>query len=264
MSSTSFGKFINVRNVAVIAILIGLLVGYQANDLIISPRIKSLEDQLNTKTVEVSTLQSQVATLQSNVTQIMSDLRDVTNEYNNLKDNSVPKTDYNQLNQKYEDQSQSLTEAEARIVELETLGGQLLTEKNALSASYQDLLAKYNSIRLLPWTYFVVNGLEVNLTVSTNNYDGNAPIDGTMKINYVDGKPFKGSFTLTLWSDFYGTGNPSGTYTINGASSYVFSYPFTSGPGKYSLKVTSIKDVSGADMASFEQLLAYKIQLLRG
>jgi hypothetical protein len=259
MSSTSFGKFINIRNVAVIAIIVGLLVGYQANDLIVSPRITSLEDQLNTKTVEVT-----VAALQANVTKIMSDLRDVTDAYNSLKDNSVPKTDYNELNQKYEAKSQSLTEAEARIVELETLGGQLLTEKNTLSASYQDLLAKYNSIRLLPWTYFVVNGLEVNLTVSTSNYDGNSPIEGTMKINYVeDGKPFKGSYTLTLWSDFYGTGNPSGTYTINGASSFVFSYPFTSGPGKYSLKVSSIKDTSGADMASFEQLLQFKIQLIR-
>jgi hypothetical protein len=136
--------------------------------------------------------------------------------------------------------------------------------KNQLQSEYTKLLEKYNEIRVLSWTFFIVDNIEVNLTTVKNEYDNIEDIAGTMEITYLNGDPFNGTFTLLLWSDFYIQGTPSDVYPIYGETDYIFEEPFLSQTGSYSLRVREIKDAEGTVIASYSDLLSWSIPIQLG
>ncbi len=257
MPSLGLDKLLTVRNVAVITLIVGLIIGYQASEMIASPKITNLEEQLQAKNNEISSLQSQLNVIQSNLTEVYE-------LYIELRDNSVNKTIYNNLIQSYNEQSKEFEEAEARIKQLETLSGQLFTENQLLTDKYDRLLENYNEIRVLSYTSYVVNGLQINLTVSKSEYISNVPVKGTLSIQYLDGRPFNGYFSLTVWSDYYSSGKSTDLLLILGETDYTVDIPFSQGPGNYYLKLSAIKNLSKVDMASYSQLNAYRIKLFMG
>ena len=192
------------------------------------------------------------------------DLAQVTQQYNDLTTSSVTRAEYEELEEDYENLLGAYQDQTEELALLQATYQDLVASNAELSAEYQKLEAKYNALRMVPWTAFTVKNLRVNLTVTTNDYYSNVPITGTISIHYLDGRPYNGRAQLLVWSDYYGNGIPSPVFTVPGTAQYTVEAPFTQGPGKYFLLVASIKDQSGNEIVSYNDLLMYRVSLLMG
>jgi hypothetical protein len=250
-------KLFSTTNLVILALIVGLGSGFYANYTLTNPKINGLTSDLEQKTSQVASLQTQLGALQTNYTEALSELTQVTQSYNDLAGNSVTLSEYEGLEESYQDVSSELEE-------LQLTNQALVNENHDLSIEYVKLMEKYNELRVLSWTYFIVNNLRVNLTVTSNTYQSNTPITGTINIRYLSGSPFTGKITLLVWSDYYGNGKTSSTITVSGFTQYTIDAPFISGPGIYYLLVSNIKDSSGKDVATYNDLLNYRISLQMG
>ncbi len=209
--------------------------------------------------------------LHENYTKVQDDLAQVTEVYETLQNNAVLRSIYDELLEDYEDATQELdnandvvSELEDRVSDLEYQVSELEEEYDELQESYFKLWNEYNKIRVLSWTYFVVNGLEVNLTTTRLEYETNTNIEGTITIHHVGGEPFNGTFVLRIWSDILSVGTSSAENQIYGEAEYTFVNPFKFGAGSYSLRVSTIKDAEGNTLASSTQLKDYSIDIQVG
>jgi len=243
---------------------VGLMLGYQVNDVLSSGKISSLQETVDDHSAMVTALEQQVAVLQENYTKVQDDLARVTELYEILQNNAVLRSIYDELLEDYEDATQERDDAIDRVSELEDQVSVLEEEYDELQDSYFKLWNKYNNIRVLSWTYFVVNGLEVNLTTTELEYDTNTNIEGNVRIHHVGGEPFNGTFVLNLRSDFYGAGTSSGEKQIYGEAEYTFKNPFIFGTGTYALSISTIKDAEGNVVAGIAQLREYSIKINMG
>jgi len=257
-------KLFKTSNLLIIALIIGLGLGIYINNALTAPRVEGLTADLNQKTSQVSSLNSQLETLQANYTEALSDLAQVTQQYNDLVENSVTRAQFEELEEDYEDLLESHQDQTEELATLRAENENLVAANVVLSTEYQKLSAKYNELRMVPWTAFIVSNLRVNLTVTTNTYPSNIPITGKITIKYLDGKPFTGRVLLLVWSDYNIIGKTSPIINVSGATQYTIEAPFLSGPGKYSLLVSSIKDVSGKEIVSYNDLLIYRVSLQMG
>ncbi len=247
------------------------MLGYQVNDVLSSGKISSIQETVDEQSAMVTALEHQVAVLQENYTKVQDDLAQVTEVYEVLQNNAVLRSIYDELLEDYEDASQELDDATGRVSELEDQVSDLEYEVDAfeeeydeLQESYFKLWSEYNKIRVLSWTYFVVNGLEVNLTTTKIKYDTNTNVEGMIRIHHLNEEPFNGTFELRVWSDYLGAGSSLSEKLIYGEAEYTFVNPFLFGAGSYSLRVSSIKDAEGNVVASSTQLKDYSIDIQVG
>jgi uncharacterized membrane-anchored protein YhcB (DUF1043 family) len=257
-------KLFKTSNLIIIALIIGLGLGMYINNALTAPKVEGLTADLNQKTNQVSSLNSQLETLQANYTEALNDLVQVTQQYNDLVENSVTTEQFEELEIEYEDLLESHQDQTEELATLRAEHEDLVATNIELSIEYQKLLAKYNELRMVPWTAFVVSNLRVNLTVTTNTYSSNTPITGEITIKYLDGKPFTGRVLLLVWSDYSGNGKTSPIINVSGATQYTIEAPFLSGSGRYYLLVSSIKDASGKEIVSYNDLLIYRVSLQMG
>ena len=251
-------KLFSTTNLVTLALIVGLGSGFYANYTLTNPKINGLTSDLEQKTSQVASLQNELSALQANYTEALSELTQVTQSYNDLASNSVALSEYEELGESYQELSSELEE-------LQLTNQVLVNENHDLSIEYVKLMEKYNELRVLPWTYFVVNNLRVNLTVTSNTYASNVvPVEGTISIRYLDGRPFNGQVKLMVWSDFYRSGKQSPTITVPGYTSYSIESAFIHGPGNYYILVSVIEELSGADVATYNDLLNYRIALQMG
>jgi hypothetical protein len=250
-------KLFSTTNLVILALIVGLGSGFYANYTLTNPKINGLTSDLEQKTSQVASLQTQLGAFQANYTEALSELAQVTQSYNDLAGNSVAKSEYEELEGSYQDMSSELEG-------LQLTNQILVSENHDLSIEYVKLMEKYNDLRVPTWTYFVVNNLRVNLTVTSNAYPSNIPIMGTVNIRYLNGSPFNGRIQLLVWSDYFRNGKTSPTITVSGSTQYTLEAPFISGPGTYYLLVSNIKDLSGTDIATYNELLTFRVKLQMG
>ena len=251
-------KLFSTTNLVVLALIVGLGSGFYTNYTLTNPKINGLTSDIEQKTNQVTSLQTQLGELQANYTEALSELTQVTQRYNDLVGNSIALSEYEELEESYQELSSELEE-------LQLTNQVLLNENHDLSIEYVKLMEKYNELRVLSWTYFVVNNLRVNLTVTSNTYPSNIPITGTVNIMYLNGSPFTGRIQLLVWSDYFKNGKTSPTITVSGSTQYSIEAPFpTSVPGTYYLLVSNIEDLSGTDIATYNDLLNFRVTLQMG
>jgi len=251
-------KLFSTTNLVILALIIGLGSGFYANYSLTTPRIEGLTSDLAQKTSQVGSLQDELIAVRANYTETLSGLMILTQQYEDLSSNSVSLSEYQELQDSYD-------EASNEIETLQSVNQAIVNENRELSLEYLRLMEKYNELRVLPWTYFIVNNLKVNLTVTSNTYASNVvPVEGTISIKYLDGRPFNGQVKLMVWSDFYRSGKQSPTLTVPGYTGYSMESAFIHGPGKYFILVSIIEDLSGADVATYNDLLNYRISLQMG
>ena len=267
----SVRKLFNPWNIALVTLIVGLMLGYQVNDVLSSRKIDDLQETIDGQSATISSLEQQVAVLHENYTQVQDDLEQITEVYETLQNDAVLRSIYEELLEDYEDATQELDEAEDTVSELEDEVGDLEHQVSALEEEYDELQEsyfklwnEYNKIKVLSWTYFVVEGLEVNLTTTKLEYEVNRDIEGTITINHLGGEPFNGTFELRVWSKYLSIGSSSAEKDIYGETEYTFDNPFKFGAGSYSLRVSSIKDAEGNVIAGSTQLKDYSIDLQVG
>ncbi|HEX9914280.1 MAG TPA: hypothetical protein VGB32_05115 [Candidatus Bathyarchaeia archaeon] len=250
-------KLFSTTNLVTLALIVGLGSGFYVNYTLTNPKINGLTSDLEQKTSLVASLQTQLGALQANYTEALGELTQVTQSYNDLAGNSIALSEYEELEESYQDMSNELEELQ--------LTNQILVDENHdLSIEYVKLMEKYNELRVPSWTYFVVNNLRVNLTVTSNTYPYNIPITGTVNIRHLNGSPFTGRIQLLVWSDYWKNGKTSPTITVSGSTQYSIEAPFNSGPGTYYLLVSNIEDLSGTDIATYNDLLSFRVKLQMG
>ena len=264
-------KLFNPWNIAVVTLLVGLMLGYQVNDVLSSGKIDSFQETIDDQSATITALEQQVTALHENYTKVQDDLAQVTEVYDILQNHAVLRSIYDELLEDYEDATQELDDAndmvsdlEDQVSDLEHQVSELDEEYDTLQESYFKLWNEYNNIRVLSWTYFVVNGLEVNLTTTRLEYETNTNVEGTIRIHHVGGEPFNGTFTLRVWSDILSVGSSSTEKQIYGEAEYTFANPFKFGAGSYSLRVSTIKDAEGNVIASSTELKDYSIDIQVG
>jgi len=251
-------KLLNATNLAILALVLGLGIGAFAYNVYTSPKIQQLNSDLNQKTSQVSSLESQLQALNANYTEALNDLVQVTQQYNDLLSSSVSRSEYEGLFNIYHAQASELASIKVNYEHL-------TSANNELTTKYQLIEAKYNELRMLSWTSFTVRDLRVNLTVTTNQYSSNlSPITGTIRINYLDGRPFYGGYQLLVWSDYYRSGKESQVLTVAETASYTLESAFTLGPGNYYILVQKITDLTGNEIVPYNEISSYRIALKMG
>ena len=231
-----------------IALVLGIAVGYGVNNVITSPKIGSLREEIENRNDQIASLQSNIDLLEENVTSLMASHARAAIEHQALIAN------YDALEENY-------IALKAQSSSLESVIEELTEENQELLDENEKLLDKY---RVLSWTYFEAHGLHVNLTTTTTTYDQNKPIMGSISIYHEDNRPFNGTFILMLWSDFYSTGRKSDEISIYGNADYSLNNPFFLGPGIYYLRVSEIKDDEGKTVVTSFEIKEYRIKMTMG
>lgn len=254
-----------------VALVLGIAVGYGVNDVITSPKIGSLREEMENKNDQITSLQSDIDLLEENVTSLMASLNDLTELYDDLAENTVPKSQHDALaielqvlTVDYGALEEDYIALEAQSSSLESVIEELTEENQELLDEYEKLLDKYTEIRVLSWTYFEAHDLRVNLTTTTTTYDVNLPIIGSISIHHENNRPFKGTIFLTLWSDYYSNGIGSDEISIDGKANYSFNYPFVQGPGTYYLRVSEINDDEGKTVVTAYEVNEFRIKITMG
>lgn len=231
-----------------IALVLGIAVGYGVNNVITSPKIGSLREEIENRNDQITSLQSNIDLLEENVTSLMASRARAAIEHQALIAN------YDALEENY-------IALKAQSSSLESVIEELTEENQELLDENEKLLDKY---RVLSWTYFEAHGLRVNLTTTTTTYDQNKPVMGSISIYHEDNWPFNGTFILQLWSDFYSTGRTSDEISIYGNADYSLNLPFWLGPGTYYLRVSEIKDDEGKTVVTSFEVKEYRIKMTMG
>ena len=248
-----FKKIFSTQVLVSLALIVGLVLGYSINDFLTSPKIAELEEkatQLEELQADYTQLQSDYETLEENYTNLRED-------YNTLQATTVPVSQYNSL---VEDHQELQEENDEFSTEIALLQDELEDSDKAraeLQNQYTRLLEMYNEIRVLPWTFFIVDNIEVNLTTVKNEYSSIEDIAGSMTMYYTSGEPFNGSFSLILWKVSPPQGVTSDKFEIYGETDYIFENPFIGGAGSYELRVREIRDAAGNVIASYTDLQNY-------
>ena len=254
-----------------VALVLGIVVGYGVNVVITSPKISSLRDEIEIKSNQITSLQEAISLLEENVTSLMVGLTDLTELYDDLAENTVPKSQYDALETEHQELTvdydvlgEAYLALEEQSSQWESIIEGLAEANQELYDEYEELLAKYTELRVLPWTYFEVHGLCVNLTTTATTYDENKLIIGSISIYHEDNQPFNGTFDLILWSDYYSNGKKSDMFSVYGKTNYSFSYPLIQGPGIYYLRLFEIVDAEGDTVVTSYEVKEYRIKITMG
>jgi len=248
----------------IVTLIVGIAIGYKVNDVITSPKIRSLREGIEDKDDQITAMRITIDRLEENVTGLMVSLTDLTELYDDLAENTVPKSQHDALAAEHLELTEDHNALEAQASSLRSINEDLTEENQNLSEEYEELLAKYSEIRVLSWTYFEAHSLRINLTTTTTTYNKNKPIMGSISIYHENNQPFNGTIRLMLWSNYYSSGTTSDKFSVHGQADYSFSYPFLQGPGTYYLRVSEIRDAGGFTVVTYNEAREYSIKITMG
>lgn len=241
-------------------LIVGIVLGYSLNDALKAPKITRLTDELNQTDTALDALQIEFNTLQTEA----EELRQNQTELNEQLDESVPKYLLDSLNENLQELNEEVDQLEEESYGLELDLLDLEGDYEYLDDQYTKLLAKYIEIRVLTWTAFELNGLNVNLTSIKNEYGSQEVVKGDITIKYSNGDPFEGTFKLKIQSTAQSAGRTSPSFTVDGDVNYQFENPFTYGNGQYKLTVFEIADEEGTVIADTYDMQGNIILLIVG
>lgn len=242
----------------VVALIIGLLAGYVFHSAILSkPRLDELTQTVNQQAEMINNLENQLDELQD-------DYDTLQTQYNQLEENSIPLSQYNQLQQQNEEQGTQIETLQGVVENLETIVNALTQENQNLENELNLLKTRFYSAYNPLFVAFTLDGLDVNLTVTTDIYPQNSPISGEVTIRHTNGVPFSGDFKLTLTKVYLGAGTPSEYYQIQGTRNYTWVTPFVLGAGSYRLSLSEVRDSQGNVVLNSNQLRPYAIYVFQG
>jgi hypothetical protein len=247
---------IDTRIVAVVVLIIGLIGGYFVNDSLISrPKIEALENSILTQESHISELETAVESLETERDSIQSDYDELETSTN--QEIEEKNTEISNLEDQIESYTDLVSEQEESILELSST-------LDELEDDYDDLIEKYNEVYNPLNIEFEIDDLEFKLTISTDIYEDNVPIHGTVEIRYSDGTDFRGTFKLNLYKVYISAGSTSEEYEIRGATTYQWNNPFVTGPGSYKLGFTEVKNRNGDTVVTNAALREYQIYVFMG
>ena len=236
----------------VIMLLVGAGLGYGINFMITDPVMKDLETELDTTSTELATTKSELQGLQIDYQVLETNFSLVRDEFNELKNNSVAKNDYEELLAEHQNVLSELSSTEL-LLEETNQSYQILEEM------YLELLIEYN-LRVLPESLsMIVNNLNVSITLNGTIFEHNKPLTGTVSINYLKGEPFLGKISFWIRNEFLEQLTPTDEQDIFGESEFSIYGKFLWGAGRYSISLKEIIDVYGVTIATHNDLKDYKL-----
>jgi hypothetical protein len=236
----------------VVMLLAGAGLGYGIDFMITDPVMKGLEADLNTTSNELANTKSELQELQINYQALETNFSWIRDEFNELKNNSVDKDDYDELLAEHHKVLSDLSNTEL-----------LLDETNqsyqTLSDMYLELLIDYN-LRVLPESLsMIVNNLNITITLNGTRFEHNKPLTGTVSINYLKGEPFLGKISFWIRNEFFELSTQTDEQDIFGESKFSIYGKFIWGAGRYSIALKEIVDVYGETVATHSDLRDYRL-----
>jgi hypothetical protein len=268
MKNQFLGILGNVKNtplkyLLLITILGGLFIGFLINNSINEPKINNLIATNEESKKEINLLLGNISIIQNNYQTLEKNYISLSGLYEDTLNTHIPLEDYNLLQEEYllltENYKMQNVTIENLIIEKKSL-----TNLNIeLIKDYNNLIKKYNKIKTLSWVYFVIDGMEINLTTIKNSYTELEDITGTLSIREND-EPFKGQIEFRVWSDLQIAGTSGFSHDINEFIEYSIHNGFIFGPGQYTLGLSKIIDHEGNIIATIDELKEYKISIEMG
>jgi predicted nucleic acid-binding Zn-ribbon protein len=256
-------KNIPVKYLLLVMIVIGLFLGYYINNYVNEPRINNLVLENENAKNEIINLQSSLSDIQNNFEDLESDFSTLSDLYEETLNTHIPFEDYNSLQEEhslllenYEIQNETIEKLKIDKRSLSDLNVELIKD-------YNKLIIKYNEIRVLSWVFFVIDGMEINVTSTKNSYTELEDITGVVSIT-SGGKSFKGQVEFRVWSVFFEQGTSGFNHNINGDTEFSIHNGFLFGPGQYTLGLSKIIDDEGEVIANIDELKDYKIKIEMG
>jgi predicted RNase H-like nuclease (RuvC/YqgF family) len=256
-------KRIPLRYYVIVSIIIGSIIGYSINYYLTEPKISNLIVENEEIKKEINSLKDDISSIQDDYKKLEKEYTDLTELYQNTIDNYIPVEEFNNLKDEY---SILEEENEGKKIVIETLNEEIdyLTDLNIeIIEEYNKLIKKYNEIRTLNWVYFVVEGLEVNLTTIKTSYTELEDIVGTVTIT-ENNEPFEGQVEFRVWSDLQIAGTSGFSHDIVGETEYSIHNGFIFGPGKYTIGLLKIIDKDGKTIVTIDDLKEYTIPIQMG
>lgn len=251
---------IDLKTVAVIALIAGFIVGVVLDNSIVSkPKISELQNTLTEKESTINTLETELNNTQTSLHELEQDFETLNTTYTTEK--TELELEITELEEETESLRTRLNSAQQTIIETESNLDDLINE-------YNKLLIKYNTVYNPLYVSYTINNLRINLTTTNDVYPENTDISGTVKIQYLDGTPFTGNFTLTVEKIYQKVRTTSNTYEIEtqdqGETNYIWNNPFLLGAGSYKISLSDIKNTQGTILATNLELREKAIYLFVG
>ena len=250
------------RTYLIVAIILGLVLGFGMNNLITSPQISNLSTQFEEMQSELEEIQSQYADLSTSHTKLTQDYESLQGQFDELSATSVTLADYNELRDDYDELMDENQEMDSQIDQLwDTINSQT-EQMNAIKDKYDNLLERYNKIRIPKSVSMIIYNMDVNLTVDKTTHGQLDPIRGTISIYYLNGTKFRGSVEFRIQSDLFGIGKSDfPAVTFRGEEDYSLNNAFVADQGKYHLGLSKIINKKGRTLADLNELKYYTIQV---
>jgi prefoldin subunit 5 len=256
-------RSVKIRYYLLLAILIGIIIGYSINNNITAPKITDLSNENEEMKNQITMLMNNITDLQHNYQDLETRYSELSETYEEVLDTYIPMEDYNILEEQYSSLEKEIESLEEIIEELND-DIDSLTELNIeLIDDYNKLIIKYNKLKPLKWVFFVVEGLEVNLTTTKISYSELEDIIGTITIE-DNKKPFEGEIEFRVFNVLQDAGTSGFSHEIDGEVDYLIHNGFIFGPGQYTLGLSKIIDSEGNVIATIDELKEYKILIAMG
>jgi hypothetical protein len=247
---------IDTKVVAVVLLILGLVVGYYANSSLISgPKIRTLVDTTSVQENQIGELETTVEALETERDSIQSDYDELLSSYD--QEIEERDTQIDTLETQLQSYSSLITEQEASILELNSM-------IDELEDNYSELEEAYNEVYNPKESKFEINDLEFELTILSDKYSDNVPIQGNVRIYYSDGSAFRGTYKLSLHKVYVAAGSISEDYDIRGATTYKWNNPFVLGAGSYKLSLSDVKNQEGETVVTNSELRENPIYIFMG
>jgi archaellum component FlaC len=247
---------VDSKVLAAVALIIGLIVGFVADNTLISrPRIESLTDQTTAQQDQIAGLENDLGSIQNNYDALHTQYEEL--EANATQTSEEQEAEIEQLEIQIEAQSGILIDLEKDIETLEVL-------VDGLKENYSTLEAEYNELYNPLITEFTANELDIELSITTDIYPDNYPILGILKITHSDGSPFEGTFKLSLNKVYVNAGTSSDVYSIDEIDEFSWSGAFVLGSGSYRLNIVELKDDLGNTVVPNVELRTHPLFIFMG
>ena len=156
--------------------------------------------------------------------------------YGKQLENNVPLSLHEALQEETDNMEEEITLLEAEVEDLTSSGDILEDQLEDLQDDYNDLSSandrlqdRLEEIYNPNYVAFTIDNLELNLTVTKFQFEGNIPIEGTVIVRYINGNSFEGTYKLRITSVITKVGSTSDYHGVYGDSEYTWSGAFIGG-----------------------------------
>ena len=188
--------------------------------------------------------------------------------YGKQLENNVPLSLHESLQEEADNMEEEITLLEAEVEDLTSSGDILEDQLEDLQDDYNDLSSandrlqdRFEEIYNPNYVAFTIDNLELNLTVTKFQFEGNIPIEGTVTVRYINGNSFEGTYKLRITSVITKVGSTSDYHGVYGDSEYTWSGAFIGGAGSYKLAISELLDDQGEDVISGAELRSHFISI---